>query len=629
MSGRISSLLGAIAVVATLVSGVRAGVPNTAQADNCLTAPNASAPQGSRWYYHLNGKTQRKCWYTRAPSQPAQHATAHATSEAPPAAQSHSVSVPFGSSPTTPGLAADPKTCAGGQHDNGQSCPAKRARRSYRTVDSGNVCCAIKHVAADANMDGLALAPAAASPGTLPVVSTITDKVVPRSGHEGVTAPSILETSAPQSSTSPQTGALAPAAASPVPAVSMTTDKVVQRSGHEGITAPSILETSAAQSGTSPQPGAHMDGLALAPAAASPGTLPVVSTITDKVVPRSGHAGITGPSILETSAAQSGTSPQPGAHMDGLALAPAAASPGTLPAVSMTTDKVVQQSGHEEISAPSILETSAAQSGTSPEPGALAPAAASPGTLPAVSMTTDKVVQQSGHEEISAPSILETSAAQSSTSPQTGANMDGPALAPAAASPGTLPALSTITDKVVQQGGHEGITAPSILETSAAQSSTSPQTGANMDGLALAPVAASPATLPAGITVKAPQRIAVPTDEPEDTVRSNAHALARDGEPTTNPGKAGFLRLTPKMFLSLALGLAVLGTLSRIVIKIAAARARERQEQHSPISSTRDYGPRQLSRAADGRQDNARYKINEDDKYARLIQELVVSICRS
>jgi hypothetical protein len=207
--------------------------------------------------------------------------------------------------------------------------------------------------------------------------------------------------------------------------------------------------------------------------------------------------------------------------------------------------------------------------------------------------------------------------------------MDGPALAPAAASPGTLPALSTITDKVVQQGGHEGITAPSILETSAAQSSTSPQTGANMDGLALAPVAASPATLPAGITVKAPQRIAVPTDEPEDTVRSNAHALARDGEPTTNPGKAGFLRLTPKMFLSLALGLAVLGTLSRIVIKIAAARARERQEQHSPISSTRDYGPRQLSRAADGRQDNARYKINEDDKYARLIQELVVSICRS
>jgi hypothetical protein len=521
MSGRISSLLGAIAVVATLVSGVRAGVPNTAQADNCLTAPNASAPQGSRWYYHLNGKTQRKCWYTRAPSQPAQHATAHATSEAPPAAQSHSVSVPFGSSPTTPGLAADPKTCAGGQHDNGQSCPAKRARRSYRTVDSGNVCCAIKHVAADANMDGLALAPAAASPGTLPVVSTITDKVVPRSGHEGVTAPSILETSAPQSSTSPQTGALAPAAASPVPAVSMTTDKVVQRSGHEGITAPSILETSAAQSGTSPQPGAHMDGLALAPAAASPGT------------------------------------------------------------------------------------------------------------LPAVSMTTDKVVQQSGHEEISAPSILETSAAQSSTSPQTGANMDGPALAPAAASPGTLPALSTITDKVVQQSGHEGITAPSILETSAAQSSTSPQTGANMDGLALAPVAASPATLPAGITVKAPQRIAVPTDEPEDTVRSNAHALARDGEPTTNPGKAGFLRLTPKMFLSLALGLAVLGTLSRIVIKIAAARARERQEQHSPISSTRDYGPRQLSRAADGRQDNARYKINEDDKYARLIQELVVSICRS
>ena len=140
-----------------------------------------------------------------------------------------------------------------------------------------------------------------------------------------------------------------------------------------------------------------------------------------------------------------------------------------------------------------------------------------------------------------------------------------------------------------------------------------------------------PGTLPAVTTVKAPQRIAVPTDEPEDTVRSNADALARDGEPTTNPGMAGFLKLTPKMFLILALGLAVLGTLSRIVIKIAAARARERQEHHSPISSARDYGPRQLSRAADERQDNARYNcaIKEDDKYARLIQELVVSICRS
>ena len=77
-------------------------------------------------------------------------------------------------------------------------------------------------------------------------------------------------------------------------------------------------------------------------------------------------------------------------------------------------------------------------------------------------------------------------------------------------------AVSTITDKVDQQSGHEGMTTPSILETSAPQSSTSPQTGAKMDGLAPAPAVASPGTPPAVTTVKASQRIAVPTDAPAD-----------------------------------------------------------------------------------------------------------------
>ena len=262
MSGRISRLVGSIAVVATLILGVPVGVPNTARADNCLTAPNVSAPQGSRWYYHLDQKAQRKCWYVRASSQPAQHATAHGTSEAPPAAQALSVPALFGSTPST-GLAADAKTCARGQHDNGQSCPATRARRNDHAVGSGNLRPAIKHVAADAKMDGLAPAPAAASPGTLPAVSATTDKVVRQRGHKGMTTPSILETSAPQSSTSPPHSVPAlfgstpppalPQMPKPAPAVSTTTDKVVQQSGHDGMTAPSILETSAPQSSTSPQ----------------------------------------------------------------------------------------------------------------------------------------------------------------------------------------------------------------------------------------------------------------------------------------------------------------------------------------------------------------------------------------
>src|SRR4029077_1906386 len=92
MSGRILNPIAAITVVATLlVSGVVFGAPDTARADNCLAAPNSSAPQGSHWYYRTDRANQRKCWYFRAPGEPAQQATAQATSEAPPAAQSHGI----------------------------------------------------------------------------------------------------------------------------------------------------------------------------------------------------------------------------------------------------------------------------------------------------------------------------------------------------------------------------------------------------------------------------------------------------------------------------------------------------------------------------------------------------------
>jgi hypothetical protein len=107
MSGRTLSLVGSIAVVAALsMSGVRVGAPNSARADDCLTAPNSSAPQGSHWYYHIDRASQRKCWHFRAPGEPAQDATA-ATSEAAPAAQSHSMPAPSGSTPATPSTSVD------------------------------------------------------------------------------------------------------------------------------------------------------------------------------------------------------------------------------------------------------------------------------------------------------------------------------------------------------------------------------------------------------------------------------------------------------------------------------------------------------------------------------------------
>lgn len=58
----------------------------SAHANDCLAAPNAAAPPGSHWYYHLNRATQQKCWYVRAAGTQAQHPTAKTDTgdDAPP-----------------------------------------------------------------------------------------------------------------------------------------------------------------------------------------------------------------------------------------------------------------------------------------------------------------------------------------------------------------------------------------------------------------------------------------------------------------------------------------------------------------------------------------------------------------
>src|SRR5271170_3027278 len=80
MLGQIPRPFPSIALVANLlISGVGVTMPPiTAHADDCLTAPNSPAPQGSRWYYRLDRATQRKCWYVWAPGQPAQQVAASA-----------------------------------------------------------------------------------------------------------------------------------------------------------------------------------------------------------------------------------------------------------------------------------------------------------------------------------------------------------------------------------------------------------------------------------------------------------------------------------------------------------------------------------------------------------------------
>jgi hypothetical protein len=48
-----------------------AGADNASAADDCMTESNLVPPKGSRWYYHIDRATNRKCWYTALASAPA------------------------------------------------------------------------------------------------------------------------------------------------------------------------------------------------------------------------------------------------------------------------------------------------------------------------------------------------------------------------------------------------------------------------------------------------------------------------------------------------------------------------------------------------------------------------------
>ena len=56
----------------------------TAHAEECLSAPNSPAREGTQWRYRLDWATQRKCWYMRA-IDPSTHQTIAHPEAAPPA----------------------------------------------------------------------------------------------------------------------------------------------------------------------------------------------------------------------------------------------------------------------------------------------------------------------------------------------------------------------------------------------------------------------------------------------------------------------------------------------------------------------------------------------------------------
>jgi len=91
MSVRIPRSIGSIAVVSALFvsifgAGPRAG---TADAADCLAAPNSPAPENGHWYYRTDRATQRKCWYLRSSGQPAQQEVLR-TAQAGPMANTYS-----------------------------------------------------------------------------------------------------------------------------------------------------------------------------------------------------------------------------------------------------------------------------------------------------------------------------------------------------------------------------------------------------------------------------------------------------------------------------------------------------------------------------------------------------------
>ena len=177
MSGEIPRPFGTFGLVAALLmSGVGVTVP--ARAEDCLAAPNSPAPQGTHWYYRLDWATQRKCWYTRAPAQPVQQAAAPTR-----LARVTPLSKPAPSGPT-PATDGAPMSVSPG--DSPPPSP---------------------HVKI------LSVKPTSAQE-----ITATSDKHAQESANAGDAAPSMIDPSAPQASTSSQTIAQA-AGPAPVPSV--------------------------------------------------------------------------------------------------------------------------------------------------------------------------------------------------------------------------------------------------------------------------------------------------------------------------------------------------------------------------------------------------------------------------
>ena len=222
MSAAIQRAFAPLGLFATLLtSGAVVAAPaNTTPADNCLAAPNTAAPPGHHWYYRTDRATQRKCWYVRAPGQPAQQAAA-------PPRKSTAKSMESTSAPSGPLPAAEAAPTPVNSADAGRLPPQIEVPASAPPTSA----------APNDTAPSIQLAAMAASAGAEP--SEPTPNVAPASSATMQdTAPSSIPAAALLDSKTAETSA-GPSASAPSepPAMGAATDKSVPQIAHEEIAA--------------------------------------------------------------------------------------------------------------------------------------------------------------------------------------------------------------------------------------------------------------------------------------------------------------------------------------------------------------------------------------------------------
>jgi hypothetical protein len=103
---------------------------NTARADDCLTAPNSPAPEGSHWYYHIDRATQGKCWHVRATDQPTEQTAAPTASDASADAST--------AAPRKPATSSNPPLSISPDAGAAPSSPPAKPRRASVSVAPGD-----------------------------------------------------------------------------------------------------------------------------------------------------------------------------------------------------------------------------------------------------------------------------------------------------------------------------------------------------------------------------------------------------------------------------------------------------------------------------------------------------------